>query len=92
MQIRDRDFKLVAKRESPSKVKTPQPSSIHSVYRLQTFTKTICQGICIITMGVYTKKYDTVVDRLISECSIYPAFDIDTTKVLPNGFKTLKAV
>lgn len=28
-------------------------------------------------MGVYTKKYDTVVDRLISECSIYPAFDID---------------
>ena len=43
-------------------------------------------------MGVYTKKYDTIVDRLISECAIYPAFDIDTTKVLPKGFKTLKAV
>ena len=33
-----------------------------------------------------------MVDRLISECSIYPAFDIDTTKVLPKGLKTLKAV
>lgn len=33
-----------------------------------------------------------MVDRLISECAIYPAFDRDTTKFLPKGFKTLKAV
>ena len=43
-------------------------------------------------MGVYTKKYDTVVERLISECSVYPAFDIESTKVLPKGFKSMNAV
>lgn len=43
-------------------------------------------------MKTYTKHYDTIVDEIITDCTIYPGVPFEKTTHLPQGVKTSKAM